>query len=197
MIKQFIATSIQGLLTCLQAENPTNFRQTGSMQRILLDHLIRWYAQVNDSEQDVYGLYMTDWVAHAEVSCLAANALREVCQTQVGLGTRSTRQKALKQVVHFEHNAPVRVKREEMLLLLQNESIQIEDIQNILATGYRIEVLSQTELAHLNASQLRANGTAAERTARLSDTFYTYEHMYLSSDERVALKHDLTLFLNG
>lgn len=197
MINQFLVTSIQGLLAELQNENPAAFQNTGSMQRILLDHLIRWYVQVNEDEQDVYGLYMTDWVAHAEVTRLAAQALREVCQTQEGHRTRSMRQGALRKVVHFEHNAPVKVKRLEMLQLLQQDEILREDVERILNAGYGIEVISTVELAHLNGHQLRASGSASERTAALQSAFYGAENMYLSANEREQLKNELALFLEA
>lgn len=197
MIKQFLVTSIQGLLAELQNENPAAFQNTGSMQRILLDHLIRWYVQVNEDEQDVYGLYMTDWVDHAKVTRLAAQALREVCQTQEGHRTRSMRQGALRKVVHFEHNAPVKVKRLEMLQLLQQDEILREDVERILNAGYGIEVISTVELAHLNGHQLRANGTAVERTEALQGEFYGTDSMYLSANEREQLKNELALFLEA
>ncbi len=117
------------------------------------DLLIRWYPQVAKDGSDSYGLDILGRIENSLVSEKAQNLLLEICENFSG--SKKELKNRIKKAVHFEHNSPVDVVKNKLLML---QDIKIENVRYILNDGYSIVIITKEEENLLRSKKLIKTG---------------------------------------
>jgi hypothetical protein len=117
------------------------------------DLLIRWYPQIATDGCDSYGLDILGRIENSLVTEKAQNLLLEICENFSG--TKKELKNRLKKAVHFEHNSPVDVVKNKLLML---QDIKIENVRHILNDGYAIVIITKEEENLLRSKKLIKTG---------------------------------------
>jgi len=167
-------------VTTLLNSNTSGIRTT-RMFKILLSHLVRWYAQVTNENRDVYAVSIDVALQTCDISERAAERIRQILGT-TGL-TRIEKVRKIKKELYPEHNRPVNAVVGEILELVE---IDYENVKRILEEGYRVVIITREEARVLNGrtdklypvgdtmllgAGLRDDGKAIERMAAIGAVY--------------------------
>lgn len=144
MEKEILAREITNWLI----QRPYRDRLNGSnIIHIAFHHMVRWYPQISNNGMDVYGLGIMDKLINWQLSSRASVAVMELADTLPVNATRADLNKAFRQILHPEHNVPVKVKKQE-LMHLANPDFKI--VRKALEMEYEVILITKQEASVLN-----------------------------------------------
>jgi hypothetical protein len=123
-------------------------------KEILAREITNWLIQrpyrdrlISNNGMDTYGLGIMDKLINWQLSSRASDAVMELAATLPVNATRADLNKAFRQILHPEHNVPVKVKKQE-LMHLANPDFKI--VRKALEMEYEVILITKQEASVLN-----------------------------------------------
>jgi hypothetical protein len=145
MEKEIIAREITNWLDQDSIRNRLN--DSKNITNIAFHHMVRWYPQISNNGMDTYGLGILDKLTNWRLSSRAYNAILERANELPINATRAELNKALQSVFHPEHNVPVKIKKLELINLVNPD---FEIVRQTLENEYEVILITKQEARVLN-----------------------------------------------
>jgi hypothetical protein len=145
MEKEIIAREITNWLNQESVRNRLNGGK--NIVNIAFHHMVRWYPQISNNGMDTYGLGLLDKLTNWRLSSRAHDAILERAHELPINAIRAELNNAFRSILHPEHNVPVKVKKQELINLVNPD---IERVRESLEKEYEVILITKKEASVLN-----------------------------------------------
>lgn len=162
-IRSAFAEQIKNWLSDKEFRELLDRKKYKIMPEIAFDHLVRWYAQVDDNGRDNYSAGgIIERLHHCKISKEASSLCRDLIDDETYLKkSKSDKKTKLKSIVHYEHNVPVKIMKNKLLNLVP--PFTVDDVKDVLNKDYEIIIISKAEMKKIDSSIYKASGEYEER----------------------------------
>jgi hypothetical protein len=159
------------------------------LPEITFDHLVRWYVQVDENGRDNYSAGgVIERFRHCKMSKQALISCRLIIRDEKNIKkSKAEKSKKLKDIVHYEHNVPVKVMKQKLLQI--ETPFTLNEVEKVLNNDYEVIIISKDERKRIDSSKYKDTGEFSERLKYANVTL-------INTNEKVELINEINTWLN-
>ena len=156
---------------------------------IELRQLLIRNGQVDENGRDNYSAGgVIERFRHCKMSKQALISCRLIIRDEKNIKkSKAEKSKKLKDIVHYEHNVPVKVMKQKLLQI--ETPFTLNKVEKVLNNDYEVIIISKDERKRIDSSKYKDTGEFSERLKYANVTL-------INTNEKVELINEINTWLN-